>query len=399
MTMQNFSLSFLMISTISTSSAFANDGFYQGAGATLTPVANSSMRVITEKLEISPLKNPACYSIEIPKSEYDEKGELKDDASGFVGKPTKCPQGEDNFDTLKVRWHAKAIYEVEALSDQTGVQIGFPVPTWGLAMENSDGRVDVSVPGVANFSTSIDDLKIKDVVVKNVPVKTLNGENAKKEKLTPAFVWKSDFKKGKRYQLKTEYDFGVSYSNGMYEGSEYPKESLLWFDRRTQAEAKYGGGAGFLSHRVIYYLQPIRLWGGGLPEYISVRVVAPEWMPIYYLTPANSGLECVDKKALYFRWNKAFPTEDLSISYPVQFYPDRFGKFIYFPIKQQAEYDAWSELIGKQSNLKNPPGRVSQIKMACELEKDLLKNLPKHSAFHSWTKNGVQPKCVERCEF
>ena len=118
-----------------------------------------------------------------------------------------------------------------------------------------------------------------------------------------------------------------------------------------------------------------------------------------YLTPVTSGIDCVDRSALYFRWNKAFPTEDLSISYPVQFYPDRFGKFIYSPITQEFEYDAWLELISKQSNFKTPKGRLPQVKMACELEKDLLKNLPKHSSFHSWTKNGLQPKCVERCEF
>ena len=399
MNMQYSFLSFVFISTISTSSVFANDGFYQGAGATLTPVENSSMRVITEKLEISPLRNPVCYSIDIPKSEYDEKGELKDSAAGFIGKPTKCPKSEGNFDTLRVRWHAKAIYEIEALSDQIGVQIGFPVPTWGLPMGNSEGRVDVSVPGVANFSTSIDDSKIKDILVKKVPIKNPNGEVAKEGNLTSAFIWKSDFKKGKHYQLKTEYDFGISYSNGMYEGSEYPKASILWFDRRTLAEAKHGGGTKFQSEQIIYYLQPIRLWGGGIPEYISVRVATPASMPIYYLTPANSGIECIDKKALYFRWNKSFPTEDLSISYPVQFYPKQNGKFIYSPIRQQVEYDAWSELISKQSNFKSPSGSIAHVKMDCELEKELLKNLPPKSFFHSWVKNGVQPKCVEHCDF
>ena len=396
---KNLLLTFISTSIFFNQPVFANDGFYQGAGTTLTPVQNSNMRVISEKLEISPLKTHSCFTIDIPKSEYEKNGELKHEAMGVVGKPTKCPKSEVNFEALKVKWHAKAIYEIEALSDQTNVQIGFPVPIWALAKENSEGRVDVSVPGVANFMTSIDDVTIKDIVVKNVPIASTNDAGAKKEKLAPAFVWKSDFKKGKRYQLITEYDFGISYSNGMYEGSEYPEGSVLWFDKRSVPEAKYSSSTSFQSEKILYYLQPIRLWGGGLPKSISIRVASPKSMPIYYLTPTNSGIDCVDRKALYFRWNNSFPEQDLSISYPVQFYPDQNGKFIYSPIRKMFEYDAWSELISKQSNTKTASGKPPQVRMDCQLEKELLQNLPKNSSFHSWVKNGVQPKCVQSCGF
>ena len=41
----------------------ANDGFYQGAGSTLRPLYNPEMRVIEEKLWISPMTSPRCYQL------------------------------------------------------------------------------------------------------------------------------------------------------------------------------------------------------------------------------------------------------------------------------------------------------------------------------------------------
>lgn len=367
---------------------FANDGFYQGAGNTLVPVGNKSMRVISEVLDITPLDKPKCYAIVIPKASYDINGEVKEGANALIGNKVECSNKLD-LNKFIAKWHAKAVYKVEALSDQMKTQIGFPVPQWSYSTSNSEGRVDLSVPSVVNFETFIDGKPIKQIDLKSVSL----SEQAKDSNLKPAMVWNLDFSTGKQYELVTEYDFGVSYSSAMYGDREYPKEKILWFDPRPMAAVRFDGPS-FPSESVVYYMQPIKLWQGGLPESISVKVKTFKNMPVTYLTPTNSGLACIDNEAVYFSWKNSFPEVDLHISYPVL--NEHGKKMIYRKMNKQYQYNAWADLMGSLTIEPQEPGRFPKIVKTCELMNELKQSLPKKSHLSSWIENGIE-KCVASC--
>jgi hypothetical protein len=395
---------FLLLNSV----GLANDGFYQGAGATLQPVANPSMRVLSEKLDITPLPKARCYPVFIPQSYYDKNKHLSDQATTVIGGEAPCHM-DDLGSQLITRWHAKAVYRVEALSDQSAVQIGFPVPLWNYSSSDEGGLIELPTPGVMDFKTSIDGQAITGLALKQVPLESADAESAssgapspqksgKPEKIsTTAFVWKSDFKKGRTYELVTEYDFGVDYSVGMGEGSDYPKGQTLWFDQRSKADSEYGTGTHFASERVIYYLRPIRLWRGGAPESISVRVEAPSGMPVYYLTPMTKGVSCVDRRALYFKWIKNYPEQDLSVAYPVSLLSEKRAEFDYRPIQKDFEYLAWLTLVASQE-----PGPLStvyypKLPKSCDLAEELKRDLGKDSLYQTWLNNGTET-CVKSCD-
>jgi hypothetical protein len=127
-----------------------------------------------------------------------------------------------------------------------------------------------------------------------------------------------------------------------------------------------------------------------VPEEIKIRIEAPKGIPIEYLFPHTKGLECIDKRALYYRWVSNYPSEDLAISYP------EVGKIKFKKISNQAEYFAWNEIVANMSFREQPKGNYPKINKTCDLMKRILSDQPKESPLHNLVKNKYDP-CVKSC--
>lgn len=364
----------------SAGTAHANDGFYQGSGATLAPMGNDKLRVKREDLEITPLAETKCYAVT----------ESAKEKKATIGDEVPCPKGppiESLGKVLRTKWHAKAIYVVEAAADVKDVKMGFPVPSWAYETADKDGRVDLMVPGVKNFKVLVDGDAPKKIDQEMVASVSPDAP------ASPAFTWTASFKKGKVVQLVSEYDFGVDYTNGMYEGSHFPAGTVLWFDQRSAAEARYAGASPFLGEVVRYVLTPLKLWAQPAPEVVHVRVEAPKNVPIHYMVPNSPRLTCVDETSLHFEWKNDTPEAELAVAYPAA------QGFLPFEAKiagftKQWEYDAWNALLGQ--SMETTGDEAKRPLLSCALRAKIGAGLPKDSFFAGWIANDIV-KCVEKC--
>jgi hypothetical protein len=365
--------------------ASANDGFYQGAGATLTPVQNTKLRVLREDLEITGLPREQCYQILYQGKTLDGVKDLPSSAVGSIGKPVSCAKGHAEF---KAVFHAVARYEVQALEDEKDVQMGFPVSPWEYEFEGADGLVGLQVPGATNFKVAADGKEIRETELKQVE------KPGAKEKL-PAWVWRASFRKGAKLELNSEYDFGYDISNGFYAGREIPKDQVLWFDHRKVPEAHSDPAGAAVALSAIYYLHPIKLWASPPPEEIRIRFEAPPSVPVTYLVSDTTGLDCVDTHALYFRWNGEYPDGDLRVSYPQPGSIKHLEKFE--PIRKKYEFEAWVSLLDAISKSKGRGRSLESLKLSCDLVRQIESTSEKDSLIFAWFEKFDVAKCVEKC--
>jgi hypothetical protein len=348
-------------------SVFANDGFYQGSGQDLVPIKNTNLRVISERLEISPLEKPKCYDAIFAKSEYDKKGILKDQAKGPRLIQDDCDKltakTNNDFAFLTTKWHAKAIYKVEVLKTQNDVQTGFPIPQWNMDWQGEDGLLGTKIPGAMNFKTTMNGKIISSLQIKNVEVPNIFDEH--KIQNTPAYIWKLDFKQGTPYELTAEYDFGIDYSNDYYENRELPKTAKTWFQHKG-------------AESILYYLHPLKLWNATPPTEIKLILKNMKNIPTEYWTFITKADYCVDKDFVQLSWRNALPQNDLHATYPLKVETKPFTK--------KDEVLTWLNMM----KLIHDHGRPLQV--TCAFTKDLEK-------FSSdSTIEALIEVCVKSCE-
>jgi hypothetical protein len=317
----------------------ANDSFYQGGGSSLRPLYNAQMRVIEEKLLIHPMPQPVCYRLKFRGRFVDEWNDLltvsdiRPEEFVEVAGLTACPPGRVlfNSDRLLSVWQAQAEYQIEALGDQTEVLMGFPLPVWRL---DSDGVSPLVAPGVANFRTFIDGKLVQNLRLTWLDVDVPNGAPIKK---TLGFVWTASFKKGEKYTLRTEYDFGADYSPG-FSIDENP-----WF---IAADA-VGHDAARLSLSLRYYLSPLKAWGAQAPERISIQVRRPPGVPSAYLVPVTPKPVCVDAAGLHYEYRNAYPDSELQVDMPLWWVSELWGKPETWPRMETLEqWQRWQKQLG-----------------------------------------------------
>ncbi len=344
----------IFIIVISTSPLFGNDGFFQGAGSTLIPVQNKSLRVITEHLNITYIDKEVSYSLLIDgkqiKPEY--QGVFKSTATYAQIGP--IVDSKDNISTVLIpRWHAYVEYEIEALKDLTDVVMGFPIPLWESEFTDSEGLQGISVPSVVNFKTYINGNRILKADLKWISgISNLISDQNKK---TLAYIWKASFKKGRKYLLKTEYDFGEDYSVGFYPGREYNKGEVPWFVRKDGDNRS--NGQAVEAATLIYYLTPLSLWANPPPSLITIKIVIPTDMPVTHVVPMYPKPTCIDQHAIYFEFKNKFPKQELRLSFPVS----RDRKLLDLGrIKKLEEWQSWKKILG------------DQVKFTCALVQELI---------------------------
>lgn len=344
-----------LLALLMSSTASANDGFYQGSGSTLIPVKNDGMRVVSEDLQITPIER-RCYSI----------GPAPQSLEGVAGVPDKvmkeCPKHLGG--TLRVFWKAKARYEVIALKSQKDVLMAFPIML--------DDFVGERFPGVARFQVTQNGAPLKNLELKWV--EGLSPFDPEKTK-TLAYSWKASFTKGKKYTLVTEYEFGADYQSAQD----------MWFASTRDENGDYPEGRHFYMMHMRYYLTPISSWASPPPDEIRAKVAPPLGVPVTYTQVGTSYYPalkpvCVDKEGLYFKLIKSFPSHDIMVSFPdISHEPVTDKDFA--PIRGMGTYQAWMKGIG------NPE------KMGCSLaanlkasatDKELILFLENH-------------KCVDSC--
>lgn len=369
MIMRNFVLLALWAPT----TVFGNDGFYQGSGTDLFPVKNENLRVIQETLTLSPLEKAKCYKLNFPKSQYID-GVLKDGAmDGSVGEESNCDSKDSESvwpvdDRLQVKWHAKAVYEIESLENQKDVQMGFPIPEWEYTWAGSDGLFGTKVPGATNFKVFVDGREIKKVSKKNVEVPRSQGGKGKR--MAPAFVWELDFLKGRKYTLISEYDFGVEWSIGHYHGRELPNGTKAWYNRSKKHDTL------FQAESLIYYLHPLALWNSKPPLKIDVRIVVPKGLSSFSLLPNTKSSYCLDHDSLWLKWRDRLPEGDLRVAYPA-----KPAERAAYP-QSKEEFEAWRKLMTQLQDSK------TKTEFACSL----TKTFPAMKDF-----NRLSNPCVDHC--
>ncbi|MBI5883266.1 MAG: hypothetical protein HZB91_09190 [Elusimicrobia bacterium] len=320
--------------------AWANDGFFQGAGGTLRPIENRSLRVLSEDLKIDPIKQRSCYELRFssPASYYEGKdgkgGEFGPEEFGAIGGRMECPK--DLRDLLKSGftpwWTAEAVYEIEALEDAPEVQFGFPVNDWEVS---GQGEFPPS-PGVIDFHTYVDGQEIAPT-----RLKWLEGVGAESKDKTLGYAWKASFQKGRRYVLRTTYAFGEdmgNFSEAIAEGA------TPWFSGADEANG--GSGLG-----MIYYLTPLRQWASPPPSRISIVVTLPKHVPMTLAVPIHTKPVCVGEHSLFYEFHDSFPDQDL-----VVYYASSKDK----SLKTATEWDAWLRTLGG-----------GQVEMNCALLRSL----------------------------
>lgn len=278
--------------------ASANDGFYAGAGSTLYPVEEKSLRVVRETLELRALPARRCYTtvVRTPAGGGKEFAEL--------AAPRAC-EPHDSPSRGVVEWSAEAVYQVEALADRKGVRMGFPVPMGSREWADDKGDLDYqSMTGVAGFRTTLDGTPItglKPHWLGPTAPKVQGGD----EQL--GYAWTADFTKG-RHELRTEYDFGVDYMAGFYYSSDYADGERPWFASHGEKDCD--------SKRVEYFLTPLRLWAPPPPERVSIAVTLPEGVPTVWASSLGLKPSCVGERSLFYEFRGAVPPADLKLAYP-----------------------------------------------------------------------------------
>lgn len=324
--------------------ANANDAFFQGAGSTFYPIENKNLRVIGEDLRISYMEQENCY-------------ELHDNA-----KRVACQGGGDQMVT---RWKVQADYQVEALADQRNVQMGFPVPLWSHEFINEKHDLDSeAVDGATAFRTFIDDKEIKEVAPKDLALleDTLYHRQQGERPVyggSSGFVWKASFEKGRRYALRTTYEFGPAHSAGFYEGREYIPGEEPWF-MPSWNHIRNGSAA-----TVTYFLTPLKYWEATPPKSIRIRLDLPSGMPAFYVVPIYPKPSCVEEGAVYYELENMFPEHDFEVSMP----ESRFGALA--PMKTAEEWDKWMSVMAPKARISCALRRNIQKGADTDLQKKL----------------------------
>lgn len=148
-----------------------NDGFFQGAGSDLRLVKSKAVRVVRERLVISPTDPPVCAEVLLKGKPIPHERDpnsiiptiLEPLAPGDVvlGAPGPCGPPPPMITRLHAPWHADARYDVEALEDVSEALVGFPVPEWDFQYDSAEALEGVALPGVTNFATSVDGERVR----------------------------------------------------------------------------------------------------------------------------------------------------------------------------------------------------------------------------------------------
>ncbi len=307
----------------------ANDGFFWGAGDTLRPIQNKNLRVISEELRITPIDDIPCYEV-LYRGKPGKPSELYNEKAGefaTIGRRLDCAALKSAWAKFSPKWTAEAIYEIEALADAPDVLFGFPVHNWYANTLNKERLTEIPAPGVVNFRTYIDDNEAGPL-----RLKWLDGVGAAGVEKTLGYTWKASFVKGRRYALRTTYEFGVDESNAFYAGREYLKGEPPWF-------AKKGYWSGTKVERLIYYLTPLRQWASPPPSRVSIAVGLPGNVPVELTVPAALKPVCIAERSLFYALQDAFPARDLEVSYAD-------GAGLKQGIRTPQNWEAWIKTMG-----------------------------------------------------
>lgn len=330
-------------SLVVAATAMANDGFYQGAGSTLVPVNNSHLRVLREKLVISPSTPGACYPVYVGGRLVKNGMRVKSASKATVGARTKCDYV--GFTQLYASWHALADYEVEALESQDDVLIGFPVSWWRREFDDVNGDLDsVDAPGVADFHSYINGEEIQLLKLRKLQGNAPNGRKI----YELGYTWRASFQAGKPYHLRTEYDFGEDSSNAFYPGREFVEGEPPWFLGTTLDPAATGAS------RLIYFLTPINSWADPPPDRINIEVRVGQGIPITYFVPTQFKPVCVSTNAFHYLLTNKRPSQELGLSYA------QGTKFK--PLTTVSQWKAWRKTLGGSS-----------VRISCDLIAELRK--------------------------
>jgi len=347
------------------SPALANDGFYQGGGSSLRPIDNAQMRVIEERLVITPLREPRCHGVRFQGYLLDEKKlppaarllPPTPDEFAEIDEERPCgPLDEQHGQELRVFWQVRAEYLVEALSDQEQVLLGFPVPTWDAAffypVPGPGGEIftewdNVPAPSVAAFHTYIDD---GEVMGPRLSWLELSGEEGTAAQKTLGYVWQASFRQGRQYVLRTEYSFGLSASAGFYAGREYRQgEEPPWFLAPDNLPEHIGKGPHRSKDalRLVYYLSPLRAWRARPPERIVIRLDRPEQLPLSYLVPIEPKPFCVDAAGVLYEYRDQYPCTELELALPPWFGSRHWGNAGDWPLlRTEEDLRRWRATLG-----------------------------------------------------
>lgn len=322
----------------------ANDSFYQGGGSSLRPLHKAQMRLIEEKLLIHPMPQPVCYRLRFRGQFVDEWNgnpqtapDIRSEEFAEIAGLTDCPPGKLIFtDRLLSVWQAQAEYQIEALEDQNNVQMSFPLPVWDtpyyLNREKEWGRVPA--PAVANFRIFIDGKLVKDPLLAWLDMPNPVDASLKK---ALAYVWKVSLKKGEKYTLRAEYDFGANYRTG------FPMHENPWFI----AGNAVGHDAEKPSLNLLYYLSPLKAWGAQPPQRITIEVRRPPGVPSAFLVPVTPKPACVDSSGLHYEYRNAYPETELQVAMPHWWLLEHWGKPQTWPRLETAEQrQRWRKMLG-----------------------------------------------------
>jgi hypothetical protein len=338
--------------------AMGNDGFYQGSGSSMIPVKNKSLRVVSEHLFITPIDKEVSYPLLVDGKPIGPKykGQFKTKAAYAQIGPAANSK-HDISNAFIPRWHAHVEYEIEALEEQNDVVMGFPVPLWVSDFSDNEGLQSIQAPSAANFATYVD-----GILVRKVELNWINGINnfqnyENGDKKTLVYIWKASFKKGKRYLLKTEYDFGADYSAEFFSGHQYIEGETPWFVQRDRNKKPNDSNKCERAFTLKYYLTPLTLWADTPPSLVAIKVEMPANMPVTCAVPMYPKPCFIDKQALYYEFKNAFPDKELLISFPVSedWKPINPGA-----IKEISEWKLWQKTLG------------DHFKFSCLLTKDLI---------------------------
>jgi len=347
-----------------TNTGLANDGFYQGAGSTLTLVKNSHLRVREENLLILPIMPPDCYSVYANNKAIEKGMEIKEDPKITIGISTKC--NNDFTELFNAKWRATADYQVEVMQSQEKVLIGFPVDTWKRDFIAADGDLYyLYAPSVVNFRTYINGEEIRSLELKKL--KSANVKTGSRDEL--GYTWSASFDAGKPYHLRTEYDFGVDNSNAFYKGREYLAGETPWFSGVMPEP--------FTAERIIYFLTPINSWASPPPDQINIEVRLPTDIPVTYFVPLELKPACVSTKALHYQLKNKFPSHELTLSMPNTVLWNREKLK---PLRTLKQWNKWNKTLGGD-----------MVKIGCDVIEEVRKfaepDLQSHMSMYQCAKS------------
>ncbi|HEX4924634.1 MAG TPA: hypothetical protein VFV50_11130 [Bdellovibrionales bacterium] len=328
------------------STALANDGFYQGAGSDMVPVTNEGLRVLEETLTFEPISPPACYELILP------KGALKQPKfNGFlgVGKRAKDCDPRKFSSTFIAKWRVSAVYKIQALKSQADVQMGFPVLKWSTDFADEKGEelcCSGSFPGATGFKVTIDGKPV--TLLSEGAIRAASHKAGSKtfdvgEVPLHGYFWKASFEQGKTYTLKTSYNQGVDYSTG-FSTKAIENGGKPWYPLKSEVKPGSEQWAPGLFENLIYYLTPLSLWAPPAPERISIHLKLPAWMPVTLVHTNYPKATCLEPGQIHFELKQKLPDEELHVVFPE---PPAAGKAPVLPkITNKAEWAAWRKTTG-----------------------------------------------------